>query len=262
MTRIIRRRGAVAASLAAVAAGTAGLRLRPAAGQSAPAANPRRVSVTLAGGRAFGGRLFLPAKQPAPGVVVVPDGFGAIADFDRIADLLAFDGFAAVVVDLFDGKTARNDQEAATLVAALNPAAVREALGQWFDWLRSRDFCNQRLASIGFGIGASHSVAVSPGARVSATGVYYGRIDEAAERLGEIDGKIIGHFAERDTWATPLSRVDLEFRLKSSKREFQFYTYNCGSGFANPLSRNYSRGDAALAWNRTIAMFKPACGLA
>jgi len=222
---------------------------------------PQRVTVTQAGGRVFAARLFLPAKRPAPGVLVVPDGFGAVAEFDRLADLLAFEGFAAVVVDLFDGKTARTDEEAASLAAALEGRTARDVLGQWFDWLRSRDFCNQRLASIGFGIGAGHSVAVSNGARVSATGLYYGRVDEPAERLHDIDGKIIGHFAERDAWATPTSRIDLEVRLRRTQRDFQFYRYPGNGGFANPLSRSYDRGDAALAWNRTVALFKPACGL-
>ena len=258
MTRTIGRRDAFVAALASVMAG-------PTVGQAAAqdvAAAPQHVSVTLAGGRNFAGRLHLPRTRPAPGVLVVHDGFGAVAGFDRIADLLAFDGFAAVVVDLFDGKTARTDEEAASLAGALDGPLARDVLGQWFDWLRSRDFCNQRLASIGFGIGASHSVAVSIGARVSATGIYYGRVEEPAERLHHIDGKIIGHFAERDTWATPTSRIDLEVRLRRTRRDFQFYRYPGGAGFANPLSRNYDRGDAALAWNRTVALFKPACGLA
>jgi carboxymethylenebutenolidase len=255
---IITRRRALAGPLAALVATTLG---RSALAQTLTAV-PQRVTITPAGGRVFAGRLFLPSKRPSPGVLVVPDGFGAVAELDRIADLLAFEGFAAVVVDLFDGKTARNDTEAAALAGTLGGAMAREVVGQWFDWLRSRDFCNQRLASIGFGIGASHSVAASNGARVSATGIYYGRVDEPAERLHDIDGKIVGHFADRDTWATSTSRIDLEVRLKRTQRDFQFYRYPGAGGFANPLSKNYDRGDAALAWNRTVAVFRPACGLA
>lgn len=243
----------------------AGLLVASVAGAAAaqPAASPvERPTITLAGGRVVAGRLHLPAKRPAPGVLVVPDGFGATAELDRIAQLLVFEGFTALVVDLFDGKTARTDEEAATLAAALDGEGARAALGQWFDWLRSREFCNQRLASIGFGIGASHSVVASSGARVSATCLYYGRVDDPADRLHHIDGKIIGHFAERDTWATGFARFDLEQRLKRVQRDFQFHVYPVGAGFANPLSRNYARSDAALAWNRTVAMFRPACGLA
>lgn len=254
MIRTIKRRAALAGFLAVPAVA------RPQA-MAQTAGTGQRVSITLAGGRVFAARLFLPSKKPAPGALVVHDGFGAVAEFDRVADLLAFEGFAAVVVDLFDGKTARTDEEAAVLARALDSKLARDVLGQWFDWLRSRDFCNQRLASIGFGIGASHSVAVSSGARVSATGLYYGRVEESAEQLHDIDGVIVGHFAERDTWATPLSRIDLEQRLKRTQRNFQFHVYSGGGGFANPLSRNYDRGDAALAWNRTVATFRPACGL-
>jgi carboxymethylenebutenolidase len=217
--------------------------------------------LTLPGGRGFAGRLYLPTARPAPGVLVVHDGFGAVEAFDRIAELLAFEGFAAIVVDLFDGKTARDDEAAAALAAALDGAAAREMLVQWFDWLRSREFCNRTLASIGFGIGASHSAAASSGAFVSATAIYYARVDAPYEQLRGIDGKIIGHFAERDTWATAQSRIDLEVRLKRARLDFQFNLYPGGGGFANPLSRNYDRDDAALAWNRTVAMFRPACGL-
>lgn len=255
--RTITRRRALAFPLATVVAASGPGKARA---QTVPPA-PRRVAITLAGGREFAGRLYLPTRRPAPGALVVHDGFGAVEAFDRIADLLAFEGFAALVVDLFDGKTARTDVDAAALAGALDAAVARDALGQWFDWLRSRDFCNQRLASIGFGIGASHAVAVSNGARVSATGIYYGRVDEPAERLHDIDGKIVGHFADRDTWATQTSRIDLEVRLKRTQRDFQFFRYPGGGAFANPLSRHYDQGDAALAWNRTVAVFKPACGL-
>jgi carboxymethylenebutenolidase len=257
--RTIRRRTTLAAPLAAAAAASPWL--RSAAAQQVPATAPQKVSITLAGGRTFTSRLSMPAVQPAPGVLVVPDGFGATDTYDRIGDLLAFDGFAAVVVDLFDGKTAANDQEAAALAAGLDGAVARQALAQWFDWLRSRRYCNQRLGSVGFGIGASHVVAASVGASVWATAVYYGRIDEPVERLRHLDGLIVGHFADRDPWATPLSRLDLEARLNSFQRKYTFYDYPGGSGFINPGSRNYDRGDAALAWNRTIAMFKPAIGL-
>jgi carboxymethylenebutenolidase len=250
------RRGAAALLAAAAAAGLS----RTAAGQDVATA-ARRVTTTLAGGRVFAARLYLTGRQPAPGALVVHDGFGAVAAFDRIAELLAFEGFAALVVDLFGGRTASNDEAAAALAGELDATLARDVLGQWFDWLRSREFCNQRLASIGFGIGASHAVAASVGARVSATGIYYGRIDEPVERLHDIDGKIIGHFAERDTWATALSRIDLEVRLKQAQRDFQFHVYPAGGGFANPLSRHYSPTDAALAWNRTVALFRPACGL-
>jgi carboxymethylenebutenolidase len=250
------RRGAAALLAGAAAAGP-----MPAA-QGQNAETPvTRVTLTLPGSRVFGARLHLPAGQPAPGALVVHDGFGAVAAFDRIAGLLAFEGFAALVVDLFGGRTAGNDEAAAALADELDAALARDALGQWFDWLRSREFCNQRLASLGFGIGAGHAVAASVGARVSATAVYYGRVDEPVERLHDIDGKIIGHFAERDTWATPLSRIDLEVRLKEAQRDFQFHIYPAGGGFANPLSRHYSPTDAALAWNRTVALFRPACGL-
>lgn len=255
--RTIDRRAALSLTCAsALLAGAAG----HVAAQPAPAVE--RPTITLAGGRVVGGRLHLPTKRPAPGVLVVPDGFGAVAELDRIAELLVFEGFAALIVDLFEGKAARADEEAATLAGTLDGVVARAALGQWFDWLRSREFCNQRLASIGFGIGASHSVVASAGARVSATCLYYSRVDDPVDRLQHIDGKIIGHFAERDTWATPFARFDLEQRLKRAQRDFQFHVYPAGASFANPLSRNYARSDAALAWNRTVAMFRPACGLA
>jgi carboxymethylenebutenolidase len=248
----------VSASLAGLLAATAGR-----AGRAQPAASAsERVSMTLAGGRTSAGRVYRPVKTPAPGVLVVPDGFGAGPEMDRIAELLVFEGFAAVVVDLYDGKTAGNDVEAAALAGGLDGEVARAALGQWFDWLRSRDFCNQRLASVGFGVGASHAVFASSGARVSATCLYYARVDDPPEKLHHIDGKIIGHFAERDTWATPFARFDLEQRLKRVQRDFQFHVYRANGGFAHPRSRHHAPADAALAWNRTVALFRPACGLA
>lgn len=237
---------------------------RSAPGQSAPAPAakpPERVSVTLAGNRVLHGRLHLPAKVPAPAILLVHDGFGATDDLDRLAGSLASDGFAAVVVDLLGGRTADTDEAAAELARTIDPAMAVDGVTLWFDWARSRNFCDRRLGSVGFGHGAEFAMLASDGASVTATAIFYGRVDAPAERLHRVDGRIIGHFGDRDGWATTSMRIDLEIRLKRVQRDFKFFRYPSAGPFVNPRSRHFEKTFADLAWIRTVASFKEAYGL-
>src|SRR5262249_37610245 len=67
--------------------------------------------VDLAGGKAY---LSLPAgaKPPLPGVVVIQEWWGLNDNIKHWADRLAAEGYAALAVDLYDGKLATNSDEA------------------------------------------------------------------------------------------------------------------------------------------------------
>jgi len=110
--------------------------------------------ITVPGHGGFSGKLTpakLPAK-PAPGVLLVHDGFGVQPQMQAYADALAFEGYIALVVDLFRGKTASTDSEAAELArTAIAEDEAVTAIAMWVDWLRSRDFIDRRVGLVAFG---------------------------------------------------------------------------------------------------------------
>ena len=215
--------------------------------------------ITVPGFGEFTGKLTptkLPAK-PAPGILLVHDGFGVTPQMQVYADALAFEGYIALVVDLFRGKTAKTDAEAAELArTAITDDVAAPAIAMWADWLRSRDFVDRKLGLIAFGPSCPWSLAAARQTMIFPMAFFYGRVQFTEEDTKRYPNHIIAHFGDRDDLAGPAWRYEMEtrFRRVGSTRT-QIHNYPAGRNFANPLSKNYVKPDAQVAWNRTLAFF-------
>ena len=172
------------------------------------------------------------------------------------ADELAFEGYIALVIDLFRGKTASTDARQARLAqtAIADDVAIR-AIAMWADWLRSRDFIDRRLGLVAFGPSCPWALAASRQTKIEPMAFFYGRVQ----------------FSERTPGATPTTssrisaiamispaawRYEMEnrFRRIGSTRT-RILSYPAGRNFTNPLSKTYDKPDAQVAWNSTLAFF-------
>jgi len=88
--------------------------------QEAPAGKPGGSMIFL---RDYGtddiGYLVVPEKEPRAGVVVLPDRQGVTADFKRFCEKLAGEGFIVLGLDLYNGRVAKDEAEAAQMGASL-----------------------------------------------------------------------------------------------------------------------------------------------
>lgn len=222
-----------------------------------------RVRVALAGGDAFHLHVLRAGSgKPTPGAVVVPDGWGVTPETLRLVERLAFEGAVAAAIDLFAGRVAASDAEAQDMGRGVDPRRGGAAVAAAFAWIRSTQACRCKVGAIGFGIGGVWAVDGSLGADVSATAVYYARIDRTERELRDLDGALVAHYAAGDMWATSASAIDLEVRRRPHQRATAIHRYNSRPGFANPLSRAWDRPDAGLAWTRTATAFRAGLGLA
>jgi carboxymethylenebutenolidase len=215
--------------------------------------------ITVPGYGEFTGTL-TPAKVPAkpvPGILLVHDGFGVTPQMQVYADALAFEGYVALVVDLFRGKTASTDVEAAELArTAIAEEVAVKAITMWADWLRSRDFVDRKLALVAFGPSCAWSLAASRQTQIQPMAFFYGRVQLNEEDVRRYPNTIIAHFGDRDDLAGPAWRYEMEnrFRRAGSKLS-QVHHYPVGRNFANPLAKGYAKPDAQVAWNTTLAFF-------
>ncbi len=249
----IGRRGVLGGlAMAAMARGALGQGRRPPPAEDTPI-------ITVPGFGEFTGKL-TPAKlpaRPAPGVLLVHDGFGVTPQMQVYADALAFEGYIALVVDLFRGKTAKTDAEAAELArTAIAGDVAIKAIAMWADWLRSRDFIDRKLGLIAFGPSCAWSLAAARQTLIFPMAFFSGRVQFSEEDAKRYPNHIIAHFGDSDDLAGPAWRYEMENRFRRVGSTLtQIHHYPAGRNFTNPLSKNYIKLDAQVAWNRTLAFF-------
>jgi carboxymethylenebutenolidase len=213
------------------------------------APEPRGVEVDLAGGKAY---LSLPenATPPLPGVVVIQEWWGLNDNIRHWADRLAADGYAALAVDLYDGKVATTPDEAMALMKAVNEVRSREILSAAHRFLKDDPrVAAERRGVIGWCFGGAmsleHAIAEPD---VDAAVIYYGRLVTDTVRLSKIQAKLLGVFGNRDTGIPPDAVDAFVEALEKSGKTIEVHRYDADHAFANPSSARYDQTSAADAW--------------
>jgi carboxymethylenebutenolidase len=249
-TRLSRRTllGGLAASVAATA--------MPAAAQAVS----ENATLTLSGGRVVGATLYLPPQVPAPAVLMVHDRFGMTDVLRERAAALALDRYIVLCVDLFQGKVAETPIEADRLTAALDRQSAIDTVAAWADWIRADARCNRNIGMLGFGLGGEAAVQATTLTPVQALVLYYTVLGKRPDLIMRLTSPILGHYSERNREFGVDAVEDLQFQLQKSNKKSRVHLYDAEPDFANPASPQFARGDALLAWNRTVAFFRANLG--
>ncbi|MBK8176850.1 MAG: dienelactone hydrolase family protein [Rhodospirillales bacterium] len=222
----------------------------------AEAAALKSVSITTRSRRAITAALALPVRTPAPGVLLIHEWWGLNDQIKAVAGELAREGYVALAVDLYGGRVATTPDAAKPLMQAIDPLQATETLVAWADWLRDNPKTSAKIATIGWCLGGGWSLNASLATPVDATVIYYGQVDQPAERLARLNGPVLGHFATRDTWITKTMVDTFEAEMRQADRPLTVYWYEADHAFANPSGARYDQKDAQLAWERTQHFFR------
>jgi carboxymethylenebutenolidase len=214
------------------------------------------VSMTMPGNVKYRAKLFLPAKTPAPGAIIVHDGWGMTPEFESMGATLAFEGMIGLVVDLADGKIAGTQAEADSMAKQIETQQPGDTVSAWYDWLRNRLEGNQRATAFGFGPGGKWAVDGSLHKAAHGVAIWCVRIETPSRELGSIYETFVGHFSDKGAVPGAVLVADIVQRLRATNREGHFFRYGSGVNFYNPRSPDYDKSDAALAWRRTIAVYR------
>lgn len=157
-------------------------------------------------------------RGPFPAVILVHEWNGLADRVRQMADAMAVEGYVALAVDLFRGRTGASREE--------NMALVREVQGDQermianmnaaLSYLKGRDDVTGRVATMGwcFGGGVALTYALD-GENHEGTAIFYGQLVDAPERLARIDHRVYGTFAELDDGIPP----DAVRRFEEALRE-------------------------------------------
>jgi len=227
---------------------------------AAVSAGLQEVEAKLADGRSVKAALALPQGQAQGSILLVHEWWGLNNQIKSVASEFANQGYAALAVDLYQGKVADTRDGARNLMQSVDPEVATETLNIWVKRLREDARAGAKLATIGWCFGGGWSLNASLAAPVDATIVYYGRVNKMAEELSALKGPVLGHFATQDKWINKQMVSGFESAMDAAGKSYSTYWYDAQHAFANPTSARYDAEDAALAWQRTLDFLKQHLG--
>jgi carboxymethylenebutenolidase len=195
-----------------------------------------------------------------PAMIVIHEWWGLSDWVKEEAEKLAGQGYVALAVDLYRGKTATDPAEAHELMRGLPQDRAIRDLKAGFDYLEARpEVKKESIGAIGWcmGGGLAMQLAVHE-PRLRACVVNYGALPTDPGDLQNIGAPIMGNFGALDRGITPDDVKAFEKSMSKLHKFVNLKIYNdAGHGFENPTNTEAYRPEAAAdAWSRTVMFLK------
>lgn len=195
-----------------------------------------------------------PGPGPHPGIVVIHEWWGLNGHIERWADRLASAGWAALAVDLYDGKVATDRDAAMAAMKAVEPDKALAVLADGLTFLAHDPRIQAPVrAAIGWCFGGGYALqAALAFPDLDGAIMYYGRFEPDPARLRPIKARLLGIFGDRDQ-GIPTAEVEkFEAALKQAGVDAEILRYDADHAFANPSNPNYDEANASAAWARVL----------
>ena len=218
-----------------------------------------KVSLKSASGEAFDGELALPeGSGKGPAVLLFHEWWGINDHVRSLLDRLAADGFVAFTIDLFDGKTTKDADEAGKMMGSLDFAKAIDRAKGAVAWLATHERSNGKVGATGFCLGGALSFAAACNIpELGAVVAFYGVPDPSKVDYKGVKAPIQGHFAARDQWAKPELAEAIKKDLESQGKTMELHVYDADHAFVNDTRPEvYSPENAKLAWSRMVAFLR------
>jgi carboxymethylenebutenolidase len=227
------------------------------------AVTEEQVVYATVGGTPVTGYLVRPEGAEAdalPGLIVIHEWWGLNDHVRAMARRLAAEGYAALAVDLYEGRVAESADSARAILqdAMADEAGLTENLTQAYRYLGTQ----QRAPRVGvvgwcFGGGWALRTALALPDSLDAAVVYYGEPVTDRARLATLNVPILGLFGSEDQ-GIPVDRVgEMERALQELGKDAQILVYEgADHAFANPTGERYHAPAAEDAWAQTTAFLE------
>jgi carboxymethylenebutenolidase len=202
-----------------------------------------------------------PASGAGPGIIVIQEYWGLVPHIQDICDRFAAEGFNALAPDLYNGESTKEPDEAATLMQALHIGETEEILRKAIITLMAdpHTLPNDKVGVVGFCMGGQLAMfAAGCNPVIKATVNFYGIHPKVQPSYRNIQGAVLGFFAEHDNYATPEAVQALEVELDSLTIPNELHTYpGTHHAFFNDTRPEVYDAEAAKdAWRRTVSFFR------
>jgi carboxymethylenebutenolidase len=213
------------------------------------------------GNETVSGYLATPGTQGKhPAVIVIHEWWGLNGWVKEQAQKFADQGYVALAVDLYRGKTATSRDEAHELMRGLPDDRGMRDLQAAFAYLASRpDVKADRIGSVGWCMGGGWSIKIAvQEPRLAACIVNYGPLPTDAANIAKIKAPVLGNFGADDRGIPPDSVRAFDAAMKAAGKTTDMKIYDgAGHAFENPGNEGGYRPEAAKdAWGRMVAFFR------
>jgi carboxymethylenebutenolidase len=254
---------AIVLGLAACHASPSGPATPPASAQPAPvegalgtAASGQAVSFPGAGS----GWLQAPATGGKHAALLVIQEWWGMNDWIK-QDVARFasQGYVALAVDLYRGKSTSDPDEAHELMRGLPEDRAMGDMKAGFDLLASRpDVDPQRIGIVGWCMGGGYALAFAVAEpRLLAAAINYGKLVTDPAKVDAIHAAILGNFAGLDRGIEPKDVQVFADTLKKDHKDADIKVYDGAKhAFMNPNNKDgYNDAAAKNAWARIDGWF-------
>jgi carboxymethylenebutenolidase len=199
-----------------------------------------------------------PGKHPA--MIVIQEWWGVNDWVKEQTEKLAGEGYVALAVDLYRGKTTTDPGEAHELMRGLPQDRAIKDLKAAFDYLAARpDVKPESIGVIGWCMGGGLAIQLAVHEpRIRACVVNYGALPTDPGDMQLIGAPILGNFGADDKGITPDDVKGFEKSMSKLRKVVSLKIYDhAGHGFENPNNTAAYRPEAAAdAWGRTLVFLK------
>ncbi|MGE0641466.1 MAG: dienelactone hydrolase family protein [Thermoanaerobaculia bacterium] len=198
-------------------------------------------------------------EGPLPAILVIQEWWGLNDNIRAVTRRLAGEGYVALAVDLYEGRTASDADSAmkAMQEALAQAPRLTENLRQAHAYLEKQTKAT-KVGVIGwcFGGGWSLATALDLGDGIDAAVMYYGRVVTAPAELAKLKAPLLGLFGGKDEGIPVAGVREMENQLKKLGKQATIVVYpEADHAFANPSGQRYDAAAANDCWSKTTAFF-------
>jgi carboxymethylenebutenolidase len=208
----------------------------------------------------YEGYLAVSKTGSGPGVIVLQEWWGLVPHIKDICNRFAAEGFTALAPDLYKGDSTTDPDDAATLMQALNIAETEQILRKAVTVLLARnEVSSEQVGVIGFCMGGQLAMfAAGANPAIGACVNFYGIHPKVQPSYRDLNGPVLGIFAENDGYASPeaVKALDKELTLLGKEHEFHTYPGTDHAFFNDQRPEVYNPDAAKDAWSKAIAFLK------
>jgi len=223
------------------------------------------VSFSDAHGKTASGFWVAPAPGAKAAVIMVHEFWGLNDYIRREAERLHDEtGYAVLAVDLYEGKTSTNAQEAGKLMQGVDKVRAAAIVKGAVKSLKTGafGFRAKKIGSVGycFGGGWSEQTAIEGGKDVNASVMYYGMPDTSPEAMSKLKAPVLFIRATNDRWINAEVEAKFTAAMSAAHKPYGVLNYDADHAFANPSNPKYNEKAAKDAHEHELDFFKKLLG--
>ena len=221
---------------------------------------PKTETVSFqSGSEMASGYLALPAGSGKHAAIIVIHEWWGLNDWVKEqTQRYAAQGFVALAVDLYRGKSASTADDAHILMRGLPDDRGLRDLESAFAYLSSRpDVDTSKIGAIGWCMGGGWSIKLAVDQpKLAAVVVNYGSLPTDPANIAKIKAPVLGNFGADDQGIPPTAVKAFESALKADGKTADIKIYEgAGHAFENPNNKQGYRPEAANDASQRITAF-------